>query len=162
MEGSATATSAILDRSGGLIAQSSEVAQALTNASKQLAKMLTDYESANSTVQTAVKSFSDVFNSSQFQIQSTGQILKDMQDLSNRFSEVQIRTQEYIENISTVLTNAFKEFRVQTKDSLQNTLSEFDAELARGVTHLASSIEDLASTAEDIAELQQKARVNNY
>ena len=162
MEGSATVTSAILDRSGGLIAQSSEVAQALTNASKQLAKMLTDYESANSTVQTAVKSFSDVFNSSQFQIQSTGQILKDMQDLSNRFSEVQIRTQEYIENISIVLSNAFKEFRVQTKDSLQNTLSEFDAELARGVTHLASSIEDLASTAEDIAELQQKARVNNY
>ena len=124
--------------------------------------MLNDYEKANNTVQTAVNAFANVFNNSQSQVQSSGQILKGMQDLSNHFSELQTQTQQYLDGISDVIAKAFKEFKTYTNDSLQNTLAEFDTELSRGVKHLAGSIEDLASTAEDIAELQQKRHANTY
>ena len=162
MGDSAKVTSEVLNRGASLIAQSSEVSNALTDASKQLSKMLNDYEKANNTVQTAVNAFANVFNNSQSQVQSSGQILKGMQDLSNHFSELQTQTQQYLDGISDVIAKAFKEFKTYTNDSLQNTLAEFDTELSRGVKHLAGSIEDLASTAEDIAELQQKRHANTY
>ena len=77
--------------------------------------------------------------------------------LSEQIHKVNQETEEYLEQVTTVLGRSFNEFGHGVERSLQKTMGSLDSELDKAVKSLAGGVEIVAENIEDLAEVLGKA-----
>ncbi|MBF0236968.1 MAG: anti-phage defense ZorAB system ZorA [SAR324 cluster bacterium] len=130
----------------------------LDQSTKVLQSVMQDYTQARSEITRMVALMKDLVENAKKETGMNHQIVSDMQKVSQKLSEVQEQTNDYLNQVSGVLTTSFNAFGDSVEKSLVKSKAEFDSSLSNAVKMLNSTIEELGSTVDTVIEIGNKLK----
>jgi len=148
-----TALQSSTEMIAALRSSSTEVAGSM----RDLSAVVADYRANRDAASQNIATLQSVIETAQQEAGLRQQAVGDLMRLSEQIHKVNQETEEYLEQVTTVLGRSFNEFGHGVERSLQKTMGSLDSELDKAVNSLAGGVEIVAENIEDLAEVLGKA-----
>jgi len=135
-----------------LLTQVNTLSTTLVNTTTGLSTLLADYKQSRDMIGKSIEALEGLIEQAKRESGLSGQMLDDVQAMTNSLAKVREDMVEYLGQVNEVLEKGFNSFNKVVVESLNKKLGEFDTGLARSVSMLSGGIEDLNSVAEDLAQ----------
>jgi hypothetical protein len=123
----------------------STAADRVSTASSGLAAVMTANQNAQQTIQGMIDGLKSVVEQARREAGVSQQIVNDMGKVGQQLSQVEAQTQEYFDQLNSLLNTAFSTFGDAVTRELRKSNAEFQSELTTGTNLLKGAFTELAA-----------------
>lgn len=149
----------VLQSSGDLISALRTSSSEISVSMRDLSSVVADYRANRDVTTQNMVSLQSMIERAQHEAGVREKTASDLIRLSEQIHNLNKETEEYLQQISTVLGRSFDEFGHGVERSLMKTMGSLDSELDKAVKSLAGGVETVADNIEDLSEVLGKATV---
>lgn len=124
---------------------------------RELASVVADYRASRDVTVQNMQTLQAVIESAQKEATLREKAVGDLMRLSEQIHKLNHETNEYLDDVSSVLGRSFDEFGNGVERTLARTMGTLDAELDKAVRSLAGGVETVSEHIEDLSDVLGKA-----
>lgn len=143
--------SAVVEKVSGTTDKLNLAAQSLNGVTQAAMKIIQDYMAAQGVFATMVSDLKETVQNASRDAALTSQLIKQIEDATQKLAAAQQDASEYLEGVSTVLAEAHEAFATSVENTLRKGNSQFHKELAEATNLLKGAIQDLGDTLDVVA-----------
>jgi len=149
---SGSAMKDVFDRSRELSSELNLAASTLSNSSRDLQAVISDYRAARESFAGIVDALRGTVEIAKRDVAMTGDIIVRMETAAQKLVFAQNQADGYLDSLNDVLTGAHGSFSQQMLSSLSTANTEFHSYLSKSTSLLASAIDHLQDTLGDLPD----------
>jgi putative membrane protein len=137
---------------GALRSSSADIA----GATRDLAAVVADNRASRDVTVQSMTTLQSIIASAQQEAGMREKAVGDLMRLSDQIQKMNRETNEYLEQVSSVIGKTFDEFGHGVERTLQKTMGSLDSELDKAVKSLAGGVETVAENIDYLSDLMSK------
>lgn len=149
---SGSAMSDVFDRSRGLSSELTLAASTLSDSSRDVQTVISDYRAARESFAGVVDAIHGTVETAKREVAMTSDIVARMEAAAQKLVSAQSQADAYLESLNEVLVGAHGSFSQQMLNSLSTANTEFHTYLSKSTSLLASAIDHLQDTLSDLPD----------
>ncbi|MFD2365474.1 anti-phage ZorAB system protein ZorA [Pseudoduganella sp. GCM10020061] len=149
----------LLQSSGELISSLRTSSSEISLSMRDLSSVVADYRVNRDVTAQSMVSLQSMIERAQHEAGIREKTATDLMRLSEQIHSLNKETEEYLQQISTVVGRSFDEFGHGVERALMKTMGSLDSELDKAVKSLAGGVETVAENIEDLSDVLGKAAV---
>ncbi len=148
-----TALQSSADMVAALRASASEISVSM----RDMSAVVADYRANREVTAQGTATLQSIVQTAQQEAGLREKAVNDLMRLSEQIHKLNHETEEFLEQISSVVGRTFEEFGDGIERTLLKTMGSLDAELDKAVKSLAGGVESVAENIEDLSDVLSKA-----